>query len=64
LLTADTITNAQLEELRRDSRMRVRVMAKLALGEAVTYKSPELVHEARERCAQLLNHRALKETSL
>ncbi len=60
MITAKTITDAQLRALAGDADMYVRVQAKLALDEAVTHKSDARRACARERCAEILNERAVK----
>lgn len=61
MITADTITDAQIHELLRlaitNKQRATVVICKLALGESVTYRSASQTQEARARCAEILNAR-------
>jgi hypothetical protein len=59
VITAKNITDEQIRELTSDRDFHVRVLAKLALDEAVTHKPRKVVREARARCAEILNARAV-----
>lgn len=59
MITADTITDADICALRDDpsTPVRVRILCKLAINDAPTYLRAGIVRDARERVAKLLDER-------
>jgi len=64
MLTADTITDEQIRKLGGPGCDRsVRRLCKIALNDAPTYLRAQVVHDARARCAEILNARAKEQTT-